>query len=148
MQNIKNKKALSNVLTTMLIILITIAAIAIIYKSITPIFLSLSPAISCIEMQSQQILKIESACFNTRTNDLEIRIKRSLSETNIESIKFLIETGTASNLFECSSNSCSNCLVLEKGQTKTYYFSSENSKEVSIYISSCLLDKVKIGSCN
>ena len=99
-------------------------------------------------MQTNSILKVETACYNSRTNDLEITIKRSLSENEINSIKFLIETGTASNLFECSSNSCSNCLVLDKGQTKTYYFSSENSKEVSIYISSCLLDKVKIGSCN
>ena len=150
----KNKKGLSEVIANVLIITIGIVAVSLIAFYING-FINrplLSPTISCIEMQTDSILKIGSACYNVKTNELEVTIKRSsLSEDGINSVKFMIETGTDSNLFECFSNSCSNCIVLDKGEIKTYYFSSEEGKETdeaSVYVDNCLLDKKSIGNCD
>ena len=82
---IKNKKAVSQVVTTMLIIMLTISAVAIIGFAINNSIknqLALSPKTSCLEMQFSPPIKIEKACYNLNTNDTELTINQ---------VKFFLE---------------------------------------------------------
>lgn len=157
---IENKKALSSVVITVLLILIGIAAIAIISTFLISYLndssTQLSPQISCLDMQSQTILKINSACLNSENNEIEISLTRSISDIKIENINFILSSERESSSWLCSESSnkqeCGDCIVLNEGETKTYFFSlnaNENPTSAIISIDSCKLNSREITpSCN
>ena len=72
MQNLTqktNKRGLSDVLTSVLLIMLSVAAIAILGLAINKFLISpqLSPQFSCIDLQTSQHLSAESVCFNATT---------------------------------------------------------------------------------
>ena len=148
-----NKKALSQIVAGILIMLLAIAAIFVLWHYVSVLIKkpALSPQISCLELQSSKELAIKSACLNETTNELEVDLSRSsLKNNDISSIEFILTNGESSESWVCT-NSCGNCLVLEKGQVKTYFLTTEitniaNSK-LKISSSNCLLDEKVVLEC-
>ena len=85
---IKNKKALSQIIATILILIITIIAFSVLSIIIinTTKTVSLSPQLSCFNLKTKQILSIEKVCYNQQTHDIEISINRKIDEVKINEI--------------------------------------------------------------
>jgi hypothetical protein len=139
-----NKLAMGNLLSTISIVLLTIIATSLIgvYTNQVLNQASLSPQLSCIEMQSSSLLKIQRACYNVQSKDIEATLKRSIKDTFLPSLTFT----TDSNSWFCS-DSCGNCEILEIGNTKTYFLASERTNSLAVHVDGCVLDSREITDC-
>jgi len=147
-----NKKALSQIITSILLVALVISSIIIISSVILNIVkkpLS-SPEFSCINLLSKSILELNSACYNPSSKDIEIKVKRKPSDNYIDSLTFnIIKSDNAQSLWTCG-NSCGGCIIQDSGETKTYFFSQENPDlqvKVELYSYSCKLDEIEITEC-
>ena len=152
MQSI-NKKGLSSVIATVLILLITVAAFTILSASVLKLVRdpSLSPKFSCFDLQFNRAVTVKSACYNQTSKEAEIVLQRFIDkDLEVPSLKFVINSDSHSSSWDCS-NSCSNCRILDAGRVKKYYFPISNlgtNGKVSITAPNCLLDsKVILESC-
>ena len=139
-----NKKALSNVITTVLLILIGISAASIIAYNIFPI-IDLSPEILCTEMQLKPPVVIDSVEFDSESRDLKVNLKRSFN-SELYSLDFKVITDKESFDFACT-QSCENCIILEEGSTSEYYFSipeEQNPNRIILSVSECALQSYNI----
>ena len=148
-----NRKGISSIVATTLFIFLSVVAVVIFYSTIRGMLEgpSLSPQISCLEMKSSSILKIESLCYNKQTSDLEARIKYSLDSGEIDTASFTLSTSEISKKYSCGA-SCANCKLPEKGETKIYYFNipSKSLSNPTFVVSAydCALDaKTSIDDC-
>lgn len=146
--NNANRRAVSDIVVTVLLVLIGIAALSIVavYINGTIKSVSLSPKLSCIDMQLQNVLKINRACYNSQTNEIEIAVQRAIADFNLEKINFVIDKGVSSTSWVCQ-DTCSNCKIPEPGKQKTYYFLSEKADSVAVSIDSCILDQKELADC-
>lgn len=145
MFTMKNKKAVSNIVSSIIIILLAITSISLIYLSINNFIKpSLSPATSCIEMQIQQPISINSACFYKDSNQTQITITAKQSNLDYNSIQFIF-SNPSSQTYTCGPQ-CGNCQLLEKGTSKIYYFNTQQ-KNIAVKINNCLLDQKEITEC-
>src|SRR3989338_1138117 len=145
----KNKKALSDVVSTILLVsvsifLFTVAALTINQLLNEP---ALSPAQSCAEINLRGIIQIKSACYNDQTREIEVFLVRSLSNSDIGSLDFVLNTNTDSKSWTCNSNTCGNCDVLNAGEQKRYYLSVQElggRPTISVAMPNCLLETVNV----
>lgn len=148
MSNRINKKGLSQIVATFVILLLAIAAIGVISITLTNISKKamLSPQLSCFELKTKQPLTIERACYNQQTHDTEITLNRKI-DSNIDAIELILKTENSISKWQIG-NLCTTSIILNKGETKIYYINSEeNPKEISINIDKCILQTEKIISC-
>jgi len=144
----KNKKAVSEVVVTLLMILLTISAVIILVfslkKSVEPL---LSPK-QCLDMQINPQITIQKSCYNATTQDLEITLYRE-NNNKIDSLYFITQSQGEASLWCCGSQ-CPQCIILEEG-TKTYYLSSADTQEipekVSLKVNNCILEAKDVGIC-
>ncbi|MEK6856316.1 MAG: hypothetical protein AABX66_04125 [Nanoarchaeota archaeon] len=150
MQNI-NKKGISNVVATVLIILVSVIAISAVYVSLKPaLTASLSPAISCLDLKLNSLLEVQSACFNNNTKKIEISIGSMTNLNGVNSIDFgLDENGYTVYNWICG-GSCSSCQF----EGNKYYlpiegFSLNLTENQTIYlqVSNCLRLNKKVVEC-
>ncbi len=148
---IKNKKALSDIVAVVMIIALSVIAAGLVWAYISPSISGLSPEFNCLNAQIDQLLKIENACFNTATGDVELTISRTLNPSyNINNIEFSIinQDGSVDNYY-CGQG-CNGAEILSPGSIKTYYFTSSNSQPTEIFVGAdgCNLDSLVINpSC-
>tara|TARA_Y100000310_G_scaffold331853_1_gene406241 strand:- start:1356 stop:1787 length:432 start_codon:yes stop_codon:yes gene_type:complete len=143
MQNlIQNKKGLSNLVATVLIILLSLTAIATLSTQIISLINSpsLSPETSCPVLASKNIIEIIKACYNTETSETEIILTRNNKNILISSLNFLLDEES----FSCN-NACGTCEILEQG-TEKYYF-DKDATQVSLFANNCLLTQKTIENC-
>ncbi|MBS3099764.1 hypothetical protein J4463_00935 [Candidatus Pacearchaeota archaeon] len=151
MQNITNeldKKAISNIVVTILIIFLAISSI-----TILAVFLSkyvkenTDYEKSCISMQLKDPIKIESACFNKSSQETKTSLIRNENSPEINFLVFELKKGELINKFVCSSD-CKNCAILPKGNSKSYYVdSSEQFEKVHLSIGNCPIAEKEIIPC-
>lgn len=157
MQNIKhNKKAVSEVITTIVIVFLVVVCIALLGLSVNNFIkkeVNFSPQISCIKIQASPPANIVTACYNYQTNKTEITLKRSVvNDFEIQNLGFTLSNQDTSEEFLCG-NSCGVCNILEVGKTKTYFLSNTDSKtnliptEITLKTSNCVLETKSIDSC-
>ena len=122
-----NKKGMSNLVVTVLLILISITSIAAISTLIIKISkapLDLSPA-QCISAKSKLIVDISRACYDNVENNIEIKISRKVSDINFDSLEFSIHyDDKSSRVWKCGEG-CNTCLLLDEIHTV------KNGKEVT-----------------
>ncbi|HLD98502.1 MAG TPA: hypothetical protein VI815_04200 [Candidatus Nanoarchaeia archaeon] len=153
MLKIKNKKATSEIITSILIIFLTLVSISIlsiIINNLVKNEVSLSPETNCIKLQAYSPINLESTCFDSERNETQIVLKRSLTDNfQIDNIKFVFSNSENNENSEyICGNQCGNCFVLSNGESKTYYISSiKKSERVSILANNCLLDEEEIVIC-
>jgi hypothetical protein len=150
MRKLNNKKSASQIITSVFLIMISILSITVIYFSIKNMIASpnLSPKDSCLLMQLKTPLKIDSACYNISTEEIEVTLKRSLDNNiPINSLDFAFNLPSSDKKFSCS-DKCSNCKIIASGESKTYFFtSSEKPSNVKILVSNCLFAEKEVSEC-
>ena len=122
----KNKRGISAVVATVLIILITVAAVAIIWAAIIPMLSSqIGKSNACITAQSQ--LEIVDACANKGNNIpppnhidpvLNITIKRGTGDFDLKDIALTIYKGGNSKTYKISNLSTKE--IPNSGEQKKY----------------------------
>ena len=139
-----NKKAMSQVVTVLLIAGIGIVAVGIVATVIFNVIdnndVDLSPEALCLNSE----IKIQSACYNEENQEVEITLKRTFPQKNIEGLIFDLVSQTKAESYSCSSD-CGDCSVLESG-IKTYYIESSQPTSINLKINNCF-EKKTITSC-
>ena len=151
MQSIKNLRGVADVVASVLLIIVVVAAVGLVAVFVIravgePKY---SPLVSCIEMQTSDIVKIERACYNANSNEVEITLKRNFVETDISHLNFEVSSSEGGGAWVCG-EFCVECFVLEPGIRKTYYFNLEELKSVGearVGIDSCNLGSISIVDC-
>ena len=135
MQNL-NKKGLSDIISTVLIILLSISLVFILSNSIVNLLNnpSLSPDTSCPILQFKSIVKMQKVCYDKNLGDILVTVQRSNDENLlVNSMEFIIEKDSGeTNSFSCG-NQCGTCKLPNVGKTTTYYLeASGNEKSISL----------------
>ncbi|NCN98933.1 hypothetical protein COU62_04175 [Candidatus Pacearchaeota archaeon CG10_big_fil_rev_8_21_14_0_10_35_219] len=146
-----NKKGLAEVITVVLIITITLAAVAIFYASFMNPVNQLSPAVDCATKAFSSAVTVEKACYNPTTEEIEVQLIRKLQNVEITQIKFTATNEQDSESWGCgSAYTCNFCKVISSGQTKTYFLNDaqlDDYTSISITIDGCPLDAKPVESC-
>src|SRR3989344_1590316 len=122
MQNMNNK-ALSSVISAVIMILISLTAIVLLSSYVIKT-VSLSPQASCTEIQISEPLQVVKACYNANSKDVELTLSRKLNDIELSSISFKISAPEGESEWLCSSL-CGDCDLLDAGETKKYYLFSD-----------------------
>lgn len=145
-----NKKAISAIISAVMMILIGIVAVTMIsvYIYDATNSLQLSPEVSCLELKSTQSFTIEKACYSQDSKEIEILIKRSFNSPDLESLNIISTSINETEKWEIQGN-CKHCKLPDKGNSEWYYISSNfiEDKTLSLYSSGCVLDSKKINIC-
>lgn len=156
MKKIKmNKKALSQVVATVLIVMLSIIAASTIGYIVIDLAKapSLSPQASCLDISLLKPVKIESACYNNKTSEIELKMSRSMENLEISSLSFMFSSQAGSSKKWLCSSDCANCNVLQKGETKIYYLNAPSlmaigNSSITLSTQGCLLDRTEfLGLC-
>ncbi len=134
-----------------MIVIVLSMSLAVAFGTIVTTFTkaSLSPAISCTEWQLTSPFSFD-ACYNAQTHDVEITLSQKIDSLEFNSIDFvLLPQDSESNIWTCSSN-CGDCELLSPGDTKKYYFATENyspESSLSLKLGGCPLASQKLQVC-
>jgi len=140
-----NKKGLSEVVQTSLLILLSISAIFTMWsyvKDLTGDFEeTLSPVVGCINMKS----KIESACIN-ENRQVEVTLIKALGEEITRT-----DFGLNGESFICGDNLCQSCTFTEDKNLQTIYLNPENedleNNNLMVSINGCNPQQFIINPC-
>ena len=143
-----NKKAVSQVVTAVLLILIAVVAVTAIGAVIIKLTSNsqLSPETSCSIIQIKKPVEISKACYNQNTQEIEAILKRTSENIVVGSIDFIANSQTQSSTWTCDS-SCIECNILKQEQTKKYYLISEKPATLTINVNNCKVETVDIKDC-
>lgn len=153
MRNTINKKALSGGTTLSLVLIMSIAAVIIAIPFILNLSNQplLSPENSCLNINLQPPIKLQSACFNSTSLDIQTTLSRDISSNeDITSLRFVLSSPAIDRQWICGSNNqCGSCTILQAGETKNYNFqySSSDAADITVYVNNCQVEKRKINSC-
>ena len=144
-----NKKGISEVIATVITILISLVAISLVWVVVNSIINepALAPKFDCLDIQINTPIKIEYACYNLETEEFEVTLGRSLDNYYFEDIEFII----GGEEWFCSDN-CGNCVILKPNSKKTYFFSTTSAenwefKEAILKINDCILNATMVVKC-
>lgn len=148
----KNKKALSTIIATTLMVLVSIIAMSVMAVIVMNIVKkpNLAPAFSCTDWQLSAPLYINSACLNQETGDLDITLSRGFELDEIDAITFISSSGNQNLAWQCGGDSCSDCSVLESGTTRKYYFSFngiERPQRIRMALFGCTFSERDVSVC-
>ncbi len=137
-----NKKGVSEVVQVVLIMALSILAIATVSKYVLTLSgnleSQLSPTVDCLTMKS----KVVSACYN-QNNKIELKVVTKDEEN--PSLKI----STGEDVFICNANSCSTCQLSEG--TKTIYLNPSNSpinlEGLTYQFGSCSSQTIGVTAC-
>mgnify|MGYP001586243065 CR=1 FL=1 len=148
MNKTKNKHGMSTVVATLLMILLAITAITIVYSTIQSVInkAKYSPQVSCAELQLETPFNIMSACYNTETNNIEVKIRRGYSKIEIETIGFMIHTTADYSEYSCGGFGCG-CAIPDEGNMKTYFFNEQDAEKIILKANNCILEEKQIREC-
>ena len=144
----KSKKAMSTVVATLLMVLLAIISITIVYFTIHGVInkAKYSPQVSCAELQLETPFNIISACKNKETNNVEVKLRRGYSKTEIETIGFIIHSAADSSEYSCGGFGCG-CTIPGEGNIKTYLFNEQNPEKIILKANNCILEEKQIREC-
>lgn len=142
---IKNKKAISSIIATLIIILVSLVAVSMLWITFNNFAneIKMSPEINCFDIKIQPPITINSVCYNSENKQIEVELKRNFNEIQINSLKLITETRE----WQCSS-ACGNCIILNSGETKKYFLDEQTQpKEITLQIEDCIIETKNVGSC-
>jgi len=143
------RKGLSGIVVTVLMVALSLTAVGLfsVYLNTLTGEEEFSPAFSCLEMQLDPTIRLERACYNEETGDVELRVFRSDDNLNLKNIYFILN-GEGDSKRLCCGEDCDSCDILESGGSKDYYFSTDGSEEsVILSVLNCGVNQVDIGTC-
>ena len=116
----ENKRGLSEVITTLIIILLVIAAIGIIWAVVNPFIRESSEEISLAKFTLD--LSIKQASVDTGTETVSVGVKRGQGEGDLVGLKFVMWDGSNSVVAEKSS-------TLAQQEMETYYITASDIED-------------------
>ena len=156
---VRNRKAISDVVTTVMIIMISIVAIVIFWSFTSPL-IKKSPVENSICLEHGVVL--EKACY-LNENEIKVIISRGFDQQNIQGlivsfspspVKFKIQDKKCADVRTENGGYGSYCSVLGTGSTRSYVFNMQGvSKESSVGLIvdvngiECVIGKVAISEC-
>jgi hypothetical protein len=148
MQSI-NKKALSTVIATLLIIVLSMIAITITWTAVRNLISEetlLAPE-SCLESQINSPYSLGKACYNETGKELIIELNKKFGNYEIIDAFFIVNEITETSRW-CCGKDCPNCKLPETG-LKTYYLSPIEQKptSVTLNINNCVLQTNPVVNC-
>ncbi|OIO81552.1 hypothetical protein AUJ84_00805 [Candidatus Pacearchaeota archaeon CG1_02_32_132] len=149
MSFIKNKKGISEVISVVMIIMLTVSAAAIVFATVRSSISQLSPGIDCTTHTISNTLSVKYACYDKELNRIELTIKRNINEDSISRADFKILGEGSSEELICG-NTCGGCNLLSPGETKNYYLEElkiKNPESVVLSVDGCTLEKTTIRPC-
>lgn len=157
----KNKKGLSQIITTLLLATLAMASVAVAASQIYPLLgkanFQASPEYNCLQLQLEPTpaVEIQSACRNS-DGEIELKVKRSTTQNvPVTELLFTLNENsvTPESSWRCSEQ-CSiegnACIVPQKGETKTYYFTPSDPQAVTsvkLYLGECEVDTREVTNC-
>lgn len=122
-----NKKAISTIVATVLIILITVAAVAIIWAAIIPMIKNqLSGSTTCLDAVSQvTVLNEGYTCRNVAENKISLQVKRGPKSFDLKDIEVIVSIGGQTTNKRISADADVKT-VPNTNQAKTYIISGAN----------------------
>ncbi len=134
-----NKKSLSPIITTVLLLAITFSLSVIIFNFSKNFIqeVEMSPSV-CYNLRE----KIEVSAFHDENKNETRIILRKLTEKEIEKIDFILNFETSKSTWTCS-NECGNCKP-QQSFSKTYYITSAKPGKVEIKINDCPVGSYKV----
>lgn len=147
---LKDKKGVAEIITTVLIILLSITAISMLSLLFTNFYkeIDLSPKTSCIFLKIDIPIRINKACYNSVTEDIEISLSK-LADIDINDIKFILSKEKESKIWSCGSG-CDTCSIIKNGESRKYFLSVvglEKQERVAISSSECIFTEKEIIDC-
>ncbi|MEK6918407.1 MAG: archaellin/type IV pilin N-terminal domain-containing protein [Nanoarchaeota archaeon] len=139
-----DNRGVSQIVTTVLLLFIVVALVSIVFVFVLNYSapLSLSPQ-SCIDMQNNPPITVNSACYNSASDNVELMLSRGVDDYSISSLKSSIIYDSHSSSWSCDP-ACSSCVILPTGLTKYYYiYSSDKPNSLELVINDCSTVLVK-----
>jgi hypothetical protein len=145
-----NNKGISSVIATIVIIGISISAIAIVFPLIQQAIRGpmMSPTVTCSDFRTFTPLKMNEVCY-TGKNEVRIKLARTLADIEIPSLRFSMSNNGKIRNWECA-QTCGNCAVLQGGETKFYYLDAREpmqSASVSLFAGECPIEIKEVTPC-
>jgi len=130
-----NNKGISAVVATVLIILITVAAVTIIWAAIIPLIQGqLETTTSCLNAQTEITLESDFTCLYPGGN-VQVQIKAGASSVDLSDIQVILYSGGDSNSTKIVGNKIANANVLPAANSaKTLNITSGNVTAMGITI--------------
>jgi flagellin-like protein len=146
---INNKRGVSEVVTTVLLVAISVSIFSILYIFVIDYAqkpLSLSPT-SCIDIQSSPPISIDSACYNSLTKNVDVKLRRGIDNIVIDGLIISSKSLADTSIVSCG-GVCSSCKILNSGESKVYYVPvSEKPSIISLMVNDCELPEVSVEKC-
>ena len=147
----KNKKGLSSVVATLIILLLALIALTITYATASNILYSIkySPSLTCSDIKIENPIEIVSSCYNEIDGKIEIQLRRSFSSIEINELRFTLSSSLNSLDYSCGGFSCG-CIILNQGEIRKYEFipdSPQSYNQVIIKADDCILKEKEISVC-
>ncbi len=144
-----NSRGLSDIIYLAVILLLLISSASIIFAGVKRSALQLSPQFSCNEILISNPLRIDTACLNAASREIEVVLERPLGDLDIKSISFAV-SGSGFEKWSCG-NSCGSCTILEEGGKKVYILpglNMQDPKKLVLYIEGCAAWEGELVECN
>lgn len=100
----KNKKGISAIIATVLIILVTVAGVAIVGVAIQPFIKGLGGTSECFDATSQVTILEDYTCYDASSNNVSVQVSRGSKDFDLVGIQVLISSGGNSNSFKIDEN--------------------------------------------
>ena len=138
--SLNKKRAISGVVTTVLLIVLAIAAVVIVWGIVKNQLdeAQLSPDKLCLNPE----IKIQSTCYNQTSNEVEVKLSR-IPQKEINELVFALTLDQETEIYTCDNN-CGNCIILDSG-SKTYYL-PQPADSLTLKFGSCIAE-TKIKDC-
>src|SRR3989344_6151386 len=131
-----NKRGISGVVATVLIVLVTVAAITIIWITIIP---TIQEKLETINMPEADI-EIDTTRgytgYSSSSRELSVNVKKGPNNVNISKIKFIVETNGSSETFTQE-------VVLLPGQSKVFYIPLDKKPDYVLAVPVIKIDNVE-----
>jgi hypothetical protein len=149
--NLNNKRGFADIVAMVFVILISISSIFLLIGIVGNISKEqLSPALECNSYQALPPVKILQSCISNE-GEVQVTLNRNFETIKISKLNFALNSGTESTKYECGLSCGENCIILNPGETKKYYFtlpSSTSPDKLIISIDNCFIGEKEIAqSC-
>lgn len=136
------KKALSNIIASVMLILLSITAVSLVSVSIRK-QIDFSPQLSCFDLKLNSV-SIEKSCYNQSSGITEITLNRKFN-SKFKSIELSVKNSAGSSLYRIGEG-CLSSSLLEEGETKTYLI-QEKADSIILRIEDCAIESKKVSPC-
>lgn len=144
-------RGMSNLVSALAIMVVSMILAISLGAAITSLSrLSLSPALSCTQLQINSPIALSSVCYDSSSAELRATISRNLG-ADVSQFELSLIDGAQNKKFSCT-ESCGTCTILGEGSTRQYIMSVpelnlENRPTASISSKGCALGTKTIKPC-